>query len=53
MRKLRHSKNYKAFFVLGMSLFAVGIATKIYALSIAGFVFLIISLENKNKWQKK
>ncbi len=52
MKLIKRSANYKGLFVLGMSLMAVGIATKIIALSITGFVFLMISLVNRNKWVK-
>jgi len=51
MKLAKRSANYKGLFVLGMSLMAVGIATKIIVLSITGFVFLMISLVNRKKWQ--
>ena len=52
MKLPKRSTNYKGLFVLSMSLMAVGIATKIAALSITGFVFLMISLVNRSKWVK-
>jgi len=53
MKLTKRSANYKGLFVLGMSLMAAGIAIKIAALSITGFVFLMISLVNRKKWQDK
>ncbi len=41
---------YAAFVVLGIALLAVGIATKVYPISAAGFVFIIIGLVNRDKW---
>ena len=39
MKKSKKTTYYKALFVLDISILAVGIAAKIYAISIVGLVF--------------
>jgi len=50
---MKKSTNFKALFVLGISLLAAGTGTDIIAISIVGFVFLIISLVNRKEWVNK
>ena len=49
MKQAKQNPNYQAFFVLGLSLLAVGIATANPGLLGAGVVFFLICLANRNK----
>jgi hypothetical protein len=42
--------NYRAFFILGITFFPIGIATANPAFMTLGLVFLAISLKNRENW---
>jgi len=52
MKKKKREMDYRAFYIIGISLFAVGLATKAYGLFAAGVVFFIIGLANMDKGKK-
>jgi len=53
MKKKKRELDYRAFYVIGLSLFVVGLATKIYGLFAGGLVLFIIGLANRDKWSKE
>lgn len=52
-RKSMQETNYKALFVMGLTWFPLGIATKNYTFSIMGLIFFIIGLVKKDKWKNE
>jgi hypothetical protein len=49
----RREPEYRALFILGISLLPVGIATENPGLWGAGVVFMVLGLANRGKWKKE
>ena len=45
--------DYRAFFIIGISLIPVGISTENFGLSGAGIVFMVLGLANRSKWNNQ
>ena len=50
-RGLKREPDYRVFFILGISLLPIGIATDNPGMWGVGAVFLVLGLANRNKWK--
>lgn len=53
MKKKKIEIDYRAFYVIGISLFTIGLVTKIYGLFAGGVALIIIGVANRVKWPKE
>lgn len=44
--------NYRALFIIGIAFLPIGISTENYVFSALGFIFMIVGLVNRKKWEK-
>ena len=49
-RKHKISRNYRAFFIIGVTWLPLGIIMKNYVFSLVGACFLAVGLANRKKW---
>ena len=45
--------DYRAFFLIGISIITIGLATKNIAFGAAGLAMFVLGLGNKDKWEEK
>jgi hypothetical protein len=44
--------DYRSLFIVGVVLFPVGIVTGLFPLFVLGMILVLISLGNRDKWEK-
>jgi hypothetical protein len=49
----KHQTDYKAFFIMGVTWFPLGIVLDMPFFYVLGLVYMIIGLANRDKWGKK